>query len=327
MTSQARAALMRLRESVNGMRHGAIMGGERDYLCGLIYSAIEGELAALPAEAEASEACRECDGAGAVTCTGPTGEFADQWQEPCPECSVDEKDELQLERKRHAEVQCDGDELLPCPFCGGAARFVEVEAGAYAGGHFIGCSDGRCGASTDIMFAVKDDPKPHLREKWNSRSRQSVDAPSDKVLKSIEEMARDYDGARLNLRDVTEVHQWLKGRKRQPSDTNARAALMRLRDKLRAEGLRTIGIGDYWNSGYRAACQQWCDWIDSPRCRPTRRCRSHARNALEGSAWYDTATAGCAEERCAFRLTTAVVELTSRPFITREQARQQMEKQ
>lgn len=95
---------MRLRESVNGMRHGAIMGGEGDYLCGLIYIAIEGELAALPAEAEASEACRECDGTGAVTCTGPTGEFADQWQEPCPECSVDEKDELQLERKRHAEV-------------------------------------------------------------------------------------------------------------------------------------------------------------------------------------------------------------------------------
>lgn len=68
----------------------------------------------------------------------------------------------------------DRDELLPCPFCGAAARFVEVEEGAHAGGHFIECSDGRCGGSTNIMFAAKDDPKPHLREKWNSRSRQSV---------------------------------------------------------------------------------------------------------------------------------------------------------
>lgn len=54
--------------------------------------------------ASAVHACRECDGTGAVTCTGPTGEFSDQWQEPCPECSVDEKDELQIERERHAEV-------------------------------------------------------------------------------------------------------------------------------------------------------------------------------------------------------------------------------
>ena len=67
------------------------------------------EAATQPAEAEVPsnaeiEACRECDGTGAVTCTGPTGEFADQWQEPCPECSVDEKDELRIERERHAEV-------------------------------------------------------------------------------------------------------------------------------------------------------------------------------------------------------------------------------
>ena len=60
--------------------------------------------------------------------------------------------------------------LLPCPFCGYEAVEGEIGGdGDDAGGHFIQCSNGMCGASTNLRFACGDDPKPLLREQWNRR--------------------------------------------------------------------------------------------------------------------------------------------------------------
>src|SRR3990167_8571157 len=66
--------------------------------------------------------------------------------------------------------------LLPCPCCGGKARFQVVEGDAYhdanVGGHYIDCEG--CGLSTNLVFPRKDDvsrelAKRELAEKWNKR--------------------------------------------------------------------------------------------------------------------------------------------------------------
>src|SRR3990167_7001889 len=66
--------------------------------------------------------------------------------------------------------------LLPCPCCGGKARFQVVEGDAYhdanVGGHYIDCEG--CGLSTKLVFPRKDDvsrelAKRELAEKWNKR--------------------------------------------------------------------------------------------------------------------------------------------------------------
>ena len=59
--------------------------------------------------------------------------------------------------------------LLPCPFCGSAARFQEGDGDA-CGGYFVECTNRACGASSNVMFPEKDDVKPLLAEKWNRRT-------------------------------------------------------------------------------------------------------------------------------------------------------------
>lgn len=65
----------------------------------------------------------------------------------------------------------DAGELLPCPFCGGEGVFgnIEDENSPDNGGHFIQCTEGICAASTKLVFACGDDPKPLLAEAWNRR--------------------------------------------------------------------------------------------------------------------------------------------------------------
>lgn len=62
--------------------------------------------------------------------------------------------------------------LLPCPFCGGIAAHGEVgdKDSPDFGGHFIQCGNARCGASTNLRFANKEDPRPLLAEQWNLRA-------------------------------------------------------------------------------------------------------------------------------------------------------------
>lgn len=63
-------------------------------------------------------------------------------------------------------------DLLPCPFCGADAEFGEVEGGKddpNTGGRFVQCTNRLCAASSALIFACGDDPKPLLLERWNRR--------------------------------------------------------------------------------------------------------------------------------------------------------------
>ena len=64
-------------------------------------------------------------------------------------------------------------QLLPCPFCGGEAMLHLIEQdGPNFNGQYIDCV--RCGSSTNLMFSVKEDCVPILREKWNTRAGQAA---------------------------------------------------------------------------------------------------------------------------------------------------------
>lgn len=59
----------------------------------------------------------------------------------------------------------DDDSLKPCPFCGGQAEMGENDDGA----NFIECK--KCGGSTNLQYSLKDDGRPQLIERWNSRAK------------------------------------------------------------------------------------------------------------------------------------------------------------
>ena len=62
--------------------------------------------------------------------------------------------------------------LKTCPFCGGAASFLEVPTDdpdePNAGGNFIQCVDSMCGMTTQWIFG--EDADRMLSEKWNRRA-------------------------------------------------------------------------------------------------------------------------------------------------------------
>jgi hypothetical protein len=73
--------------------------------------------------------------------------------------------------------------LLPCPFCGAAGKHGEItdHHSDDFGGHFVQCTNGMCGASTNLRFACGDDPVPLLTEQWNRRILPPADPPGDVV--------------------------------------------------------------------------------------------------------------------------------------------------
>jgi len=65
----------------------------------------------------------------------------------------------------------EGDEPLPCPFCGASAGMREAADEA----NYIECS--KCGASTNLQYSLKEDGRPDLIERWNRRVIPSTPAP------------------------------------------------------------------------------------------------------------------------------------------------------
>lgn len=60
-------------------------------------------------------------------------------------------------------------ELLPCPFCGNSKNIAMTnEKHDHSGGYFIACPV--CDASTALVYACGDDPRPILVDKWNRRA-------------------------------------------------------------------------------------------------------------------------------------------------------------
>lgn len=73
-------------------------------------------------------------------------------------------------------------ELLPCPFCGGAAQFMDTSEVTNEGGIVVECQ--KCRACTAVVFSAKDDPKPYALYLWNSRDATALrKAVADKTRK------------------------------------------------------------------------------------------------------------------------------------------------
>jgi Lar family restriction alleviation protein len=64
--------------------------------------------------------------------------------------------------------------LKPCPFCGGVARFLEVEEEQNMGAVVVECI--RCHCCTACVFPAKDDARPHASELWNRRTAGAPEA-------------------------------------------------------------------------------------------------------------------------------------------------------
>lgn len=94
-------------------------------------------------------------------------------------------------------------DLQPCPFCGGTARFNETEDG----GHFIECT--KCRSSTCLRYSLMDDAKPLLAESWNRRAQLDAAAPGA-VQEPVEYQVR----TRPMWRD--EAEGWTEWRKCSP---------------------------------------------------------------------------------------------------------------
>lgn len=83
-----------------------------------------------------------------------------------------------------------GEELKPCPFCGGEASIIAVEEESNAGGYVVMCSG--CECSTRVWFPIKDDVRGILRSEWNKR--KSASRPDlHAVRERIEQRIRVYD--------------------------------------------------------------------------------------------------------------------------------------
>ena len=62
-------------------------------------------------------------------------------------------------------------ELKPCPFCGSDADIhtMPSEGNCNDGGMFVMCRNGRCMASSALVFPLMDNVQDLLIERWNKR--------------------------------------------------------------------------------------------------------------------------------------------------------------
>lgn len=60
-----------------------------------------------------------------------------------------------------------------CPFCEATASYGVVDTSKHDpdfGGHFIQCDSPKCHGCIGLRFPNGDDPRPHLRDAWNTRA-------------------------------------------------------------------------------------------------------------------------------------------------------------
>ena len=150
------------------------------------------------------------------------------------------------------------DELKPCPFCGGPAKFsvcpttLTLESGKKienpnAGGEYIECVSNRCGVETMAIFPhAMVDAKPLLADIWNTRALQSQPtaerADLVKRLRILSEPSAGqiYDEGTMNLlreaadalenAAVEQKRQTVDPRPSQSADTGSIAAPLTRKD-------------------------------------------------------------------------------------------------
>lgn len=84
-------------------------------------------------------------------------------------------------------------ELLPCPFCGGAAERIDIEDGDNAGGSCISCTV--CQASGNVEFEFKE----NFVSNWNRRA-LATRSPSPAVPEEEIAQALRVDSAEARAR-------------------------------------------------------------------------------------------------------------------------------
>ena len=120
----------------------------------------------------------------------------------------------------------DSDRLKPCPFCGGEAEFGEVEneSDPNFGGRFVMCQNPLCEASSALIFACGDDPKPLLLERWNNR-------PSGE-LRELQELCDDLSSSVIAAAFLA------------PHGNDAKALLDEAIERMAARARRKVSGGD-----------------------------------------------------------------------------------
>lgn len=81
----------------------------------------------------------------------------------------------------------DARDLLPCPFCGGAAVRVDIESGENSGGSCIACT--KCQASSNVEFEFKE----NFVSKWNTRATLSPMGLLEEVRDALESLPDDIE--------------------------------------------------------------------------------------------------------------------------------------
>lgn len=77
--------------------------------------------------------------------------------------------------------------LLPCPCCGGPARFAQTFGDGYA----VECATKQCVTSGEIHYACGDEPSPITAQIWNTR--RPIEHSQVEVLRKVEQMAAYYE--------------------------------------------------------------------------------------------------------------------------------------
>ena len=108
------------------------------------------------------------------------------------------------------------DELEPCAHCGSRATFGVVTEGGENnpdfGGHFVQCTNEKCHACMGLRFACGDDPRPALRDAWNTgptEARTGGDALLRRIKERIERADRD-GGVLAMTGAISEVAAWIE---------------------------------------------------------------------------------------------------------------------
>ena len=102
-------------------------------------------------------------------------------------------------------------ELKPCVLCGGEGVFgyVEDEGSPDFGGHFIQCTEMRCGMSVGLIYNNGEDPRPLLAERWNRRApTPTPEGEREAIARIIEPRAWEKGvGFKWRYRDAEAVQQ------------------------------------------------------------------------------------------------------------------------
>ena len=102
-------------------------------------------------------------------------------------------------------------ELKPCPFCGGEARRIDINATKPsvpdAGASYIAC--GRCYACSPLMFGEKTG----LEESWNRRATSTI---SPDAQRNIKELLDLFDLQHTSTMEADKLWQKANGKDRLP---------------------------------------------------------------------------------------------------------------